>query len=520
MSWLRNHFRHFVLPGIRTLARAKEGPIFDHDIRPSDKQVRPSTKCKYVEAGMLYAIISSMLSKRDPIRDAALELCRRVGQPGDTELVYELDLGGRGLDNRVKKLGEGYQGIEGADVLHSFIMNSIKALKRKTKKRATVIYPGRDVWCWEVISRKLGMPSVYDARVSRRIADEGVLIKDIIAEWGIEDWRRTVLFDSGYAGTVPRAIGRAAGLDKMCILMLSALKSEEQIFPSHAKARRKALACEYLAKYRKRATIEDGKVYQEIASLDEFIKAALLTIWLWYHVSPAHLPSWGEQPPPRPRKPDNDIPTLNLTWQNTGNNLFASGSSQITSPATGNTGAGIITFPMVTSSTSAATTTSTPMLDQLWGQGAASTLSGNYTPVLDPNTLMLLDPNTLQPLPGQPNPPLPSQHPPQGHGLGQYPGPPIQGLASQATPLVKKAKRGKRKKPRKKDRTTPFDQYMQQHGLINNSPSQSSQSSGGPGGGATSTPTASGPGKHRIVSIPSVGPLPVATDGIGRPITG
>jgi len=289
-----------VIPGIRTLARADGKTVFERDIKPCDKQLRPSTKCKYPEVGMLYALVSSILKADNTTREVALGLCRQVGRGNDAKFVYELDLGGRGSADRVKLLSEGYKGVEGADVLHSFIVNSVKELKARTGKRATVIYPGRDVWCWEVLSRKLGMPSVYDPRVSRSVAGRQDLLKPIVEAWPIPNWNRTVLFDSGYAGTVPRAIGKAAGLEEMLVVMLSAQKEEEQIFPTHAKARRKALACEYLAKYRQRANLRDDGIHQPLAHLEEFIKAALLTIWLWYHVSPAKLPAWKDPPPAIP----------------------------------------------------------------------------------------------------------------------------------------------------------------------------------------------------------------------------
>ena len=301
VGFLRNHMRHFVVPGIRTLARADGRAITDQDIVQSDKILRPSTKCEYVEAGMLYALVASILPKGNETREVALGLCRRVGKPGDAEFVYECDLGGRSggsslsVANRVRDLAYGYDGVEGADVLHSFITNSVKELKLRTKKKSVAIYPGRDVWCWEVMSKRQGMPSLYDPKVSRSIATNEHAIKKVIEPWQITDWEKTVLFDTGHEGTVPRAIGKAAGIQKMLVIMLSAVRNEEQIFRTHAKSRKKALACEYLAKYQKRASVRDNAPYQELADLEEFIKAALLTIWLWYHISPARLPSWRDK---------------------------------------------------------------------------------------------------------------------------------------------------------------------------------------------------------------------------------
>lgn len=399
MSWLRNHMRHFVLPGIHTISRANGKTLHASDIKPSDREVRPAAVCEYPEAGMLYAVCASILRKSDPVREVALDLCRHIGKPGDAKFIYELD-----SQKRVKELAEGYEGVEGADVLHSFVLNSVKSLKRKTHRQGTVIYPGRDVWCWEVLSRKLGQPSVFDSRVSRDIAENEVVLKKTMADWNVPDWNKTILFDSGYAGTVPRAIGKAAGLQNMNVLMLSAVKSDEQIFPKHTKSRQKALACEYLAKYQKRSVVRNGAAYQELADLKEFIKAALLTIWLWHHVSPAKLPSWKDQPP----KPSIAYGKYSPLRINSGFN------SNVYIPAIGPSTANYVIQSPTTSviqvannwnvawnsSTAGASITGGGFyLDNMWGTGSSvSTL-----PLIDPNTMQLV------PAPQQPSPsPTPS----------------------------------------------------------------------------------------------------------------
>jgi len=390
MSWLRNHMRHFVLPGIHALARADGKTLLDQDIKPSDRKVRPSSKCTYAEAGMLLAVCSSILKKTNPTREVALGLCREVGKPGDAKFVYELDLGGRGLGDRVKNLGLGYDGVEGADVLHSFIQNSVKELKARTRKRSTAIYPGRDVWCWEVMSKRQGMPSHYDSKVSRSIATNPKAMAKVIQPWQIPDWNRTVLFDTGHAGTVPRAIGKAAGLDKMNVIMLSAVNNDLQLFKTHAKSRKKALACEYLAKYRRRAIVRDDAPYQEIADLEEFIKAALLTIWLWYHVSPSRLPSWRDQDVVKSKAtPWSTIPSSNLTVPASGGITFGGGAIATNTPiwvnATTAASTGTIDIGGTWGNQSAwanntSITTAATTLDNMWGQGAST---GAFIDIID-----------------------------------------------------------------------------------------------------------------------------------------
>ncbi len=478
MSWLRNHFRHFVIPGIQTIVRDRgrsDGHLTDADIKQSGKRVRPSTKCKYVEAGMLYSLVSSILPRSNVTREIALGLCRQIGQGDDSEFVLELDLG-RNSDRvrdrgRVAELADGYNDVSGPDVLHSFITNSVKTLKKRTNRQSTVIYPGRDVWCWEVLSRKLGMPSLYDPRVSRDVARNEFVLKKVMADWSVPDWKKTVLFDSGYAGTVPKAIGRAAGLDEsMNVVMLSAVKSEEQIFPTHAKARKKALACEYLAKYRKRTVIRNLEAVQELAGLEQFIKAALLTIWLWHHVSPARLPAWQDAPKKPWKRPKGwdkykgvfidsnnftqgslvstantsivnlgqgvvwdpnapSIPTINVPLHF---NASAAANTSNFSVVTGTTGT---TTPLTFNTSSAATTSTgfvsaSTALDNLWGVGSSAALSQgiiqdqnqqilqqqqqikqlqNIPPkpgIIDPNTFQLLDAKTMKPLPIPGNGPI------------------------------------------------------------------------------------------------------------------
>lgn len=572
MSWLTNHMRHFVIPGIRTLARADGKVLTDADIKQTDKILRPSNRCEYREAGMIYSLVSSILPKSNTTREVALGLCRQVGKPGDAEFVYELDLGGRGdyTGERVKKLSEGYDDIEGADVLHSFIQNSVKELKARTRKRRTAIYPGRDVWCWEVMSKRQGMPSVYDSRVSRSVAGNQKAVKKLIEPWPVPDWKKTVLFDTGHAGTVPRAIGKAAGLEQMLVIMLSAENNAEQIFRTHAKSRKKALACEYLAKYRRRATVRDDAPYQELAELEEFIKAALLTVWLWYHVSPARLPAWRDEiETEKLAKRKKGSGGLSISSGNSGifytpapTPIYVSGNSTVTGNIILNTstasGTGSIT---TTGSTWDLLGTSATTLDTSFGMGTASQLLADQidqqqqkiaqleaqlkaqqfqkgkqiSPNLDPNTFNLIDPISRAP--------LDKAMDAKAMGLDpvQYE---VQRARQEALDKAKRELTGMRHaaKPINKDFYTkvqlqgpPYGPPTTQHRIDidkqtgqpvrntivsqplpgYNSPSQPNQVSGGPSGGKAPTPTTGG---MRVVQIPAVGP-PV-TDGNGKAITG
>jgi hypothetical protein len=336
------------VPGIKTLAKREGRETHDRDVRQFDGKLRPSTKCKFYEAGMIYTAASSFLPKGNATREVALGLCRKLGTDQEAEFVYELD-----SQTRVQQLGRHYPGVEGADVLHSFLGNSMRALRRLTRdKDARVIYPGRDVWAFEVMSKRNSVRSVYDSRVSREIDRHEEAFKGVVGSWDVPDWSKVLAFDSGYAGTVPRAIGRVAGQDKINIIMMSAREAEFQLFSGHTGSRAKALALEYLAKYRKRCLVRDGEPYQPLADLEEFIKAALLTIWLWHHKSPRFLPSWQEPPKPKLRAPTFKLaptgPTAPFNQQNmfmstnTGASITGGSIFQIATSATGVTTSNII----------------------------------------------------------------------------------------------------------------------------------------------------------------------------------
>ena len=376
MSYLRNHFRHFVLPGIHALSRANGKTLTAVDIVPRDKQIRPSTKCKFVEAGLLYSLVSSILRKGDPTREIALGLCRQIGRAKDAEFVYAID-----TEGRVKSLGEKYDGVEGSDVLHSMLCNSMRRLKRQMRRKGSLLLPGRDVWCWEVMAQKLTVPSTFDARVSRSVAHNESALRTCIDDWKINDWSNVLFFDTGFSGSIPRAIARAEKLDQIDMLLLSSADPSKQIFRTHTGSRAKALAFEYLAKYFVSGTHRDGQPYQELNPLDDFIKAALLTIWLWYHISPTKLPSYRSEIP-HPTKAQQEAIKAHYSTTKLNTDFF--GTAQFGNPLTvgtdvftpvlsasdGSTSNFTITSGWATTTTGAWPSAATT-LDHLWGAGAS-----------------------------------------------------------------------------------------------------------------------------------------------------
>jgi hypothetical protein len=102
-----------------------------------------------------------------------------------------------------------------------------------------------------------------------------------MSNWPI-DLDRSLVFDTGFSGTIWAAICRVSQKSPQLLL----LSGKNQIFPKHSGSRQKALAIEYMPKYWQSGRVEDDAPAQYLSRLDEFVKAAILTIWLWHHVSP------------------------------------------------------------------------------------------------------------------------------------------------------------------------------------------------------------------------------------------
>ena len=151
------------------------------------------------------------------------------------------------------------------------------------------------------------------------------------------------------------------------MLLLSATVNERQIFRTHTGSRAKALAFEYLAKYQCSGKSRDGQPYQELASLEEFIKAALLTIWLWYHVSPQRLPSYRAQKikPPKTKSTPKFYTSDDLSITNP-NNIYFQGNGQNWTVM----GSSTDTFAPVMSASSAVTPMLLSTTDNTWGSAA------------------------------------------------------------------------------------------------------------------------------------------------------
>lgn len=339
-SWLRNHVRHWVVPGLKLLAKnhrqdlQESGHYFKTisiaadkgrpqpttqdllDITTADDYkpigLRPSKRCKRPEAGLVYAAVSSFYPRHPLLRARALEILREC----DPKLWMD--------SSRLAYAESG--SYNQADVVHSIIKSSWRALKDIADGR-TIILPGRDVWPWEILAQRDKYPTIYDPRISRLFcfaygkavlgqtgARNKLLRKVCLEEWGV-DLSECIIFDTGFAGSIPAAIRGATRID-VPHLMLSSEQSSlhnegrewTQIFPNHKGARSKVLCIEYFPKYQKSGTVMpaventgqpasdirkamggDVQPVQYLNDPFEFIKAAALTIWMWHNQSPRYI---------------------------------------------------------------------------------------------------------------------------------------------------------------------------------------------------------------------------------------
>jgi len=310
VSWLRNHIRFFVIPGIRAILRQKRTAIEDLEQKPITG-LRPAKGCFSPEAGLVYAALSSM------VPNGAVTRQKRPpgGNPGAPPIAgFEKDV----LLDVIKRCdpdqfctNQDYTkydlklepGLKWYDVVHSIMKNSFKALAKRCDGQ-TIIFPGRDVWAWEVFARKNNFAAIYDPRISRDVAADADVLRKIVKEWGVT-LEGSVVFDAGYEGSVWKAFCAIANGPVINVMLSTKLEDKDstgrkrscQVFPMHRGARAKALTHERLPKYFSRGAVKDGKPVQWLSDLDEFIRAAAYTIWLWHYQSPNFFKQWPKKAP-------------------------------------------------------------------------------------------------------------------------------------------------------------------------------------------------------------------------------
>lgn len=290
MSWIRNHVRHHVVPGIFALAQAyrkrQKDPAYWHavsinvvDRKYPVRNLRPASGPVNKELGLIWAALSSIGYTKYMNRTT-----RHALWTGSVKNIFP-----RRYDMSSHKQDA---------IIHTMVKNSFRALRRilRKDKRRKLLLLGRDVWLWSVMCHKKGIPHTFDARISRKVARDAKVFKEIVKEWRVDT--HTVLFDTGFAGSIYRCVCNVNRHDPIN-LMLSTMRTgehgSEQLFPNHKGARAKALTIEYLPKYQKTGTVRDEKAVQWLSEMDEFVRAAILTIWFWYNESPAWIDQGGQR---------------------------------------------------------------------------------------------------------------------------------------------------------------------------------------------------------------------------------
>ena len=158
-------------------------------------------------------------------------------------------------------------------------MTLIKNAWRSVKSQASgrpILLAGRDVFIFEVLARREGYPTLFLPQCSRVTAR---VVK-------IPNKKQYLLFDTGFMGSIPRA------LEISSYKMISSALNQEatQVFPKRKGSRNLALRIEKTPKYWKTGRLENGQIVQELSSKDEFRQAAELTIAVYKDSSPKHVP--------------------------------------------------------------------------------------------------------------------------------------------------------------------------------------------------------------------------------------
>lgn len=159
----------------------------------------------------------------------------------------------------------------------TIIKNAWRSIKKDARGR-TILLPGRDVFIFEVLARREGYPTTFIPECSRMTVAE--LAKTL-------DVSNCYLFDTGFAGSIPRALR----MENFKLLSHHEHDSRKQIFPRLTMSRHLALKIEGTPKYWESGRlsimgIQDNEVVQPLSKIHEFIEAARLTIAIYKNSAP------------------------------------------------------------------------------------------------------------------------------------------------------------------------------------------------------------------------------------------
>jgi hypothetical protein len=169
---------------------------------------------------------------------------------------------------------------------HTVIKNTWRAIKKNAQGKQ-ILLPGRDVFVWEILARRENYPTIFMPECSRQT------VRHIAkTRLGLKSLQNVYLFDTGFAGSIPRALGTKS----FSLLSSNNLPNQKigvQVFPRLTFSRGLALKIEKSPKYWESGRLvndygEDGKdvVHQALSDPMEFILAARLTVEVYKNSSP------------------------------------------------------------------------------------------------------------------------------------------------------------------------------------------------------------------------------------------
>jgi hypothetical protein len=168
---------------------------------------------------------------------------------------------------------------------HTVIKNTWRAIKKNAQGKQ-ILLPGRDVFVWEILARRENYPTIFMPECSRQT------VRHIAkTRLGLRSLQNVYLFDTGFAGSIPRALGTKS----FSLLSSNSLPSQKigvQVFPRLTFSRGLALKIEKSPKYWESGRLArnsfdvDQEVRQDLSNSYEFFLAARLTVEIYKNSSP------------------------------------------------------------------------------------------------------------------------------------------------------------------------------------------------------------------------------------------
>lgn len=158
----------------------------------------------------------------------------------------------------------------------SVIKNTWRSVKKAAEGKP-ICLPGRDVFVFEVLAQREKYPTLFVPECSRLTVDH---IK-------IENLEEYFLFDTGFAGSIPRGLGVKEFKMMSHAHNFINQKSSVQVFPHLTFSRGLALKIERTPKYWQTGRIDEvGEVKQDLSSQHQFGQAARLTVEVYKNSAP------------------------------------------------------------------------------------------------------------------------------------------------------------------------------------------------------------------------------------------